>query len=113
MILVERHQYLCSSSRGKISGLTATQVFVLATPKSPIDRGMCTLPSNCLLYGCFANLMRSALCPTSLPTSVFSRGFAEKNWGFGFALERILAWWQAAAVSGVHEVHARRPCCPS
>jgi hypothetical protein len=27
-----------------------------------------------------------------------------KSWGFGLALERILVWWQAAAVSGVHKV---------
>jgi hypothetical protein len=49
------------------------------------------------------------------PVILFSRGFADsrENWGFGLGLERILAWWQAAAVSGVHGVHRRRPCCPS
>jgi hypothetical protein len=30
---------LCSSSSRKVSGLTPTAVFALATPKSPIDRG--------------------------------------------------------------------------
>jgi hypothetical protein len=29
------------------------------------------------------------------------------------ALERILAWWQAVAVCGVHEVQLRGPCRPS
>jgi hypothetical protein len=46
-------------------------------------------------------------------SAFFSRGFADsrKNWGLGLALERILAGWQAAAVSGVHKVG--RLCCPS
>jgi hypothetical protein len=45
----------------------------------------------------------------------FSSGLAysRKNWGFGFALERILACWQAAAVSGVRGVHARGERCSS
>jgi hypothetical protein len=36
-----------------------------------------------------------------------------KNWGLGLALERILAWWQAAAVFGVHGVRARGERCSS
>jgi hypothetical protein len=32
---------LCSSSSSRKVGLTPTAVFALATPKSPIDRGMC------------------------------------------------------------------------
>jgi hypothetical protein len=57
-----------------------------------------------------------AAMPPYLYTSVlFSSGFTDsrKNWGFWLALERILAWWQAAAVSRVHGVHARGERCSS
>jgi hypothetical protein len=36
---------------------------------------------------------------------LFFRADSRKNWGFGLALEQILAWWQAAAVYA-HAVQA-------
>jgi hypothetical protein len=61
--LIERHY--CSSSR-KVSGLTSTVVFALATPKSPIDRGtlgLCTCPP-CLPAPAPAPVRQTAIvCP--------------------------------------------------
>jgi hypothetical protein len=56
--------------------------------------------------------MHPAESCTSVVVFARIREFAEKL-GFGLALERILAQWLAAAVSGVHEVNPRGPCCPS
>jgi hypothetical protein len=52
-----------------------------------------------------------AALKAGLDQGFFSHGFTGKNWGFGLALERILAWWQAAAVSGVHGVHELKWAC--
>jgi WD40 repeat protein len=111
-LLHKRSSVSCTAQDGPVSEFKLHAGYVTGLQWCPYEGSM--------LLSCGSDnqlavrwLVAGSSSPASCASLFYFARIRGKNWGFGLALERILAWRHAAAVSEMHEVHPIRPCCPS